>query len=236
MSFYKALYPFYDKIFPLNQQAASFMLANFNKGESLLDVGAGTGNMAIALAKEGLKVTALEPEQDMANDIVVKASTEGVPLEVLAYSMEQIEQLSIQYDGIYCVGNTLPHLQSIEDIQTFLEECSRKLKQGGKLVIQTVNFEKFFASSDFSFPLISKEEFTFHRKYEEQGEKVLFTATLTMDGTSVSNSIPLSPITSEMLVPLLEKAGFTDIQLLGNFKGEPYSVDSPAFIVVAKAK
>lgn len=234
MSFYESLYPFYDKIFPLNQQAATFLLSHFHKGASILDVGAGTGNMAIALAKEGLKVKAIEPEQAMANDILSKADAEGISMEVQTKTMEQIGQLDETYDGIYCVGNTLPHLQSMTEIQRFLEQCFAKLNKGGTLIIQTVNFDKFLASDNFSFPVIEKENFKFERKYESLGGKVQFTAILTTHGKSSTNTIPLFPVTAKVLVPLLEKAGFKENNVFGNFKGEAHSVKSPALVVVAE--
>ncbi len=232
MTFYKALYPFYDRIFPLNQSAESFFVDLFKKGESILDIGAGTGSMAIALAEKGLKVTAVEPELEMANTILSKASTKGVSVTVETNTMEEIEDLTENYDGIMCIGNTLPHLQSIEEIENFLKSCYLKLNQGGRLTLQTVNFERFFASSDFSFPIISQEDFKFERKYESKGEKILFTTTLTSSET-ISNSIPLFPVTSKQILPLLKSIGYKEIKLFGNFMGADYSVDSPAMIVVA---
>lgn len=234
MTFYESLYPFYDKIFPLNKQAESFIETIFQEGESILDIGAGTGNMAIALAEKGFNVTAVEPEEKMARDIAAKANSKEVSVKVHTNTMQQIDQLNGEFDGILCVGNTLPHLQSLEEIENFLEVCYRKLRGDGKLLIQTVNFEKFFASSDFSFPVIEKESFRFERKYEQQGEKIQFTTTLTTTDGAFTNSIPLYPVTRENMIPLLENSGFRKIELYGNFKGESYSVSSPAFIVVAE--
>lgn len=235
MTFYESLYPFYDKIFPLNKQAEAFINTIFKEGESILDIGAGTGNMAIALAEKGFNVTAVEPEEKMAQDILAKARTKEVSVHVHTYTMQQIDQLEGDFNGIVCVGNTLPHLQSLEEIEDFLEKCYRKLRGDGKLLIQTVNFEKFLANPDFSFPVIEKEDFKFERKYEQQGEKVQFTTTLTTADGAFMNSIPLYPVVTEKIVPLLEKIGFKNIELHGNFKGEDLSVDSPAFIVVAEA-
>lgn len=234
MSFYETLYPYYDRIFPLNKQAETFLEALFKEGQSILEVGAGTGNMAIALAEKGFIVTAVEPEEKMAHDIITKARSIDVPVKVHKYTMEQIEKLDGEFEGIYCVGNTLPHLQSLIEIEGFLEKCYKKLTDGGQLILQTVNFEKFYASPDFSFPVIEKEEFKFERKYEQQGEKVIFTTTLTTEKGVFTNSLPLFPVTSKVVVPLLEKIGYNKIEVLGNFKGESYSVGSPAFILVAR--
>ena len=69
MSFYQSFASYYDRIFPLNQTALSFVSNYFQLGECILDMGAGTGNMAIALADNELKVTASEPDGTMAESI-----------------------------------------------------------------------------------------------------------------------------------------------------------------------
>ena len=69
MSFYQSFASYYDRIFPLNQTALSFVSNYFQPGESILDMGAGTGNMAIALADKEIEVTASEPDETMAESI-----------------------------------------------------------------------------------------------------------------------------------------------------------------------
>src|SRR4051812_15932072 len=69
LTFYRSLTPFYDEIFPTNVKALNFLEATFKQGGLLLDVGAGTGNMALFLAKEGFNVIATEPEEAMAQQI-----------------------------------------------------------------------------------------------------------------------------------------------------------------------
>ena len=234
MSFYKVLSPYYDFIFPLNNNALSFLSTSFNKGESLLDIGAGTGSMAIALAEKGLIVTAIEPEETMAEHIGLKAVTSEVPLSIHTKSMEQIEQLQETFDGIYCIGNTLAHLQNLEDLESFLNKCFKKLKQNGRLILQLVNYDNVISNDNFSFPVIKKENFVFTRQYEKKKEHILFTTTLTTDKESKVNTVSLYPITSLQLIPLLEKAGFQEIQAYGSFKGESYSPNSQALIVVAR--
>lgn len=54
------------------------------------------------------------------------------------------------------------------------------------------------------------------------------------DGQSISNKTLLYPATSKQLLPILESCGFHDIESYGNFEKGAYSLDSSAFIVVAK--
>ncbi|MFO1446227.1 class I SAM-dependent methyltransferase [Bacillus sp. Bva_UNVM-123] len=233
MSFYEALSPYYDRIFPLNQLACSFLSSYFHNGEAVLDIGAGTGSMAIALADKGLQVTALEPEETMAEQIRLKAVSSGLNIAVNTTSMEEIDLLQEHYDGIYCIGNTIAHLQNLGEIEGFLSKCYKKLNQNGKLILQTVNYDHVLSNQHFSFPVIQKEDFIFTREYEKKDEKILFTTKLAASEDSIINTVPLYPITSQQLIPLLNKVGFQTVYLYGNFKRDDYSMNAQALIIVA---
>lgn len=234
MSFYQSFASYYDRIFPLNPTALSFVSSHFQSGESLLDIGAGTGNMAIALAEKEMNVTASEPDETMAESIRSKTDMKGLTVSVQTKSMEQINEFQNNFDGIICIGNTLPHLPDEESIVNFLSQCHQKLNNDGRLILQTVNYDKVLFSEDFSFPVIQKDDFSFTRRYEKVNEHIYFTSILTVNGESTENTIPLYPITSQRLISLLKKSGFDSVQVYGNFKEEDYNRDSPALIVVAK--
>ncbi|MEH7087265.1 SAM-dependent methyltransferase, partial [Neobacillus drentensis] len=65
MTFYEALTPYYDQIFPANPKQLGFLSSLFAKDGRLLDVGAGTGNMAASLVEQGYTVLAAEPDGKM---------------------------------------------------------------------------------------------------------------------------------------------------------------------------
>ncbi|WP_342433265.1 class I SAM-dependent methyltransferase [Neobacillus sp. FSL H8-0543] len=232
MTFYRSLTPFYDEIFPTNVKALNFLRSNFKQGGLLLDVGAGTGNMALYLAEEGFNVIATEPEKTMAQQIREKATNPSI--QVYTKTMQQIEEFEETFDGIYCIGNTLVHLNNVEEINEFLQQVYRKLTDDGLFICQIVNFDKVLSQQDFSFPVIQKETFEFKRQYDLKGDKVAFTTTLTSAGQSFSNTTTLYPATSKQLLPILKNCGFQTIETYGNFEKIPFSVNSPAFILVAK--
>jgi len=232
LTFYRSLTPYYDEIFPANVKALSFLESNFKQGGLLLDVGAGTGNMALFLSEKGFNVIATEPEEAMAQQIREKATNPST--QVYTKTMLQIEEFEENFDGIYCIGNTLVHLNNVGEMNEFLQQVYRKLTDDGVFICQIVNFDKVLALQDFAFPIIQKETFEFKRQYDIEGEKVNFTTTLTSAGQSFSNTTTLYPITSEQLLPILKNCGFQTIETYGNFEKSAFSANSPAFIVVAK--
>lgn len=234
MSFYQEITPYYDQIFPINEKTERFLSICFKGKKSLLDVGAGTGNMALSLASKGFMVIATEPEEMMAKEIRRKGISGHVHLKVYTKTMEQINEFTETFDGIYCIGNTLAHLNSLEEISQFLHQSYQHLSEEGILIIQMVNFEKVLHNQDFSFPKIEKNTFTFERRYELKDENILFTTILTTNKESISNTISLFPATATQMIPLLNNCGFRDIAQYGNYEFGSYSINSPALILVAK--
>jgi glycine/sarcosine N-methyltransferase len=234
LSFYNELSTYYDQIFPFNQTAYSFISQYFHEGSSILDMGAGTGTMAIALAEKGLKVTASEPEETMAETIKNKAKSKGLTLSVYTKSMDEIDEFQGPFDGIVCIGNTLPHLSDLEAVERYLRKCYFQLKTDGILILQQVNYDKVLSKSAFTFPVIEKEGFTFTREYEKKDEHILFTSRLSCNGETTENTIPLFPITSQQLVRLLKEVGFQIVEVYGSFQSEKHSTESPALITVAR--
>jgi glycine/sarcosine N-methyltransferase len=235
MSFYEALAPYYDQIFPANDAAINFLFSHFESGQTILDIGAGTGNMAIALAQKGLNVIAIEPDEKMAASIIDKSTANGLVIPVHTIGMQQIDELTESGDGVYCIGNTIPHLYDLQDVEEFLKKCYEKMSKDGKLILQLVNYEKVLASvENFSFPVIETKSLTFTRKYEQEGNKIRFTANLTVEDQSFNNTVSLYPVTAAQLIPLLTEAGFQVVGKFGNFKKQEYTKDSPALIIVAK--
>ena len=81
---------------------------------------------------------------------------------------------------------------------------------------------------------MEKERFKFERQYEQDGDHVLFTTTLTTKDGAQTNTIPLYPATATQLRRLLEKIGFDSINAYANFALKEYSEDAPALIMVMK--
>ncbi len=234
MTFYQPLTQYYDEIFPTNPKASHFLASTFKQGGTLLDVGAGTGNMALSLVHEGFQVTATEPEETMVKQIHQKAKSSPYFLKIYTKAMQQLDEFTETFDGIYCIGNTLVHLDNLEEISEFLHQTYQKLNDDGIFIFQIVNFERVLTTQDFTFPVIKKETFAFERRYDLVDDKILFTTTLLTNDQTISNTTTLYPATSKQLLPILEDCGFQSIETYGNFAKDSYSLNSPALIVVAK--
>ena len=227
--FYNQIAEKYDFIFPLSPAHKTFFASELH-GKTILDVGAATGNLTAYLSSQGYEVTAI----DLSERLIAKAAEKGVIVQ--QRNMLAIDELPT-FDNIVCIGNTLPHLDSKTSVQLFLQKAYGQLTQGGKLVLQLVNFQKYFAQQQGDYlgnlPLIENDKVKFERYYylNEEG-KIRFKTIL--DDT-IKNEELLQPIFADQLTQWLTQIGFQAINLYGNFKKDPFDPNaSMALIIVAE--
>jgi len=238
MSFYQVLSRFYDDIFPKNPVQIEFLNRfTFNRNK-ILDIAAGSGNQALELAMAGHQVTAIDLDEVMIKTIKQKASARKLQLDAYALDMKNIETLDKSFDMIMCIGNSIVHLDSIDDISLTLKKIYHLLSKNGALIVQTVNYDRILQHNITELPVIHHAEkgITFVRTYEHAQKKIKFHGTLTIDNSfeqqTFQNCVELYPLTSNELMNAMGIAGFSTVELFGNFKGDSYHNDSPALIAV----
>ncbi len=99
-----------------------------------VDLGAGPGFQSIALGRLGFRVTAIDLSQKLLDEL--KKNSAALPvttvrddlLNVAAHCPEKIELC-------VCMGDTLPHLQSLEEVTALFERVNSSLEQRGTLVL-----------------------------------------------------------------------------------------------------
>jgi len=228
--FYNQIAEKYDFIFPLSPAHKTFFASELH-GKTILDVGAATGNLTAYLSSQGYEVTAI----DLSERLITKAAEKGVIVQ--QRNMLAIDELPT-FDNIVCIGNTLPHLDSKTSVQLFLQKAYRQLTQGGKLVLQLVNFQKYFAQQQGDYlgnlPLIENDKVKFERYYylNEEG-KIRFKTIL--DDT-IKNEELLQPIFADQLTEWLTQIGFQAINLYGNFKKDPFDKEKSMALIVTAVK
>ena len=227
--FYNCIAEKYDFIFPLSPTHQTFFASELC-GKTVLDVGAATGNLTAYLLSQDYEVTAI----DLSDRLIAKAAEKGIVVQKL--NMLNIDKLST-FDNIVCIGNTLPHLDSKASVQLFLQKAYEQLTQGGKLILQLVNFEKHFAQQQGDYlgnlPLIANDKVKFERFYYLNVEGKIRFKTILDD--TIENEELLQPIFADELIQWLTQIGFQTINLYGNFKKDPFDPNaSMALIIVAE--
>jgi len=238
MSFYQQIAPYYHHIFKVNVHQTDFIKSKVsNKDATIIDVGCGIGTLSFELIQYYKKVIGIDMDAEMIRVALEKNNSNAIQFQEL--SMLQLTTVFERntLDGVVCFGNTLVHLNSLDEISVFLQQSKAILKPNGKLLLQIVNYDKILSKNSQNLPLIANEEILFERNYQYRASenKMDFNTRLTVKATQqiIENSIELLPILKNELSQLLDDAGFKNCNYYGNFKQDLYTIESPALIVEA---
>lgn len=110
-------------------------------GRKLLDLGCGTGELSVRLAKDGYDVTGVDLSSDMLAMAQTKASANGVVIGFLQQNMVDL-QLIDKYDviGIFC--DSLNYLNDPEEIKQTFQRVHKYLSDGGLFIFDVHSIYK----------------------------------------------------------------------------------------------
>ena len=235
MDFYRALSEYYDEIFPLKGAQKTF-LHDYLKHESLtsiLDIGCGTGTLALELSQTGIQVLGVDLSEEMIEISRRKAQETGSTATFSLADMRDLASITEQFDGIVCIGNTLAHVSGESELKQVLTQFREK---GTHLLVQTVNYDRILAQHVKELPIIKTEHLIFYRFYTHRLDGNLdFAMKIEFPDTRqvVSGVNLLFPIKCDILKKALLDSGWEASDLWGNFAKEPWTEDSPATVLSA---
>ncbi len=215
----------------------------------VMDTACGTGHHAIALASLGFQVSGsdLFPEMVSLADANAKAAGEKVTFRTAGFGniSESFKQPG-EFDAVLCLGNSLPHVDSNQDMKKALLDFKDLLRPGGMLLLQMRNFDLVMGEKKrWMEPQSVKDgstEWLFLRFYDfETDGKIQFNILSLHRQANAPwqtqlTSTHLLPIHSEKLKAELTSLGFRDIALYGNLAAEPYKADSSGDLVLIAYK
>ncbi|PWT94808.1 MAG: SAM-dependent methyltransferase [Bacteroidetes bacterium] len=157
------------------------------QGAVAIDLGAGTGIQSVALAEMGFQLISIDFNTRLLNELIKNSN--GLQIKTEEADIRNFDQFTPkQVQLIVCMGDTISHLESRDDVERLLKKCADKLEPDGKLIIsyrdmggQKINSRKFIpVNSDDSRLLTCLLEFYEDRVrvtdmlYEKQDSKWIF--------------------------------------------------------------
>ncbi|MGE5253174.1 MAG: class I SAM-dependent methyltransferase [Planctomycetaceae bacterium] len=219
-----------------------------SRARGVLDTACGTGWHAITLGQKGYTAAGCDASLQMIEQARANADKAHAKVRFEVADFNQLDHFAETFDAVLCLGNSLPHLLSQEELVKALRQMRGKLRAGGMLILHNLNYDmrlqkkpRFFAANgnedaivwrfaDYGPELITFHTVLFERKTEGTGQEPF--------SWSVQvNSTLQRPLLKKDLDEALTRAGFGTLQHFGGLDGSPFAKDkSGDLVVVALAR
>ncbi len=125
---------------PLFRADEDAVMSRFHERGPLVDLGCGVGRMALAFARRGFPVVAVELSQAMLEKVETKAQTEGLCVNLIRANLCHLECLPDDHFA-YALSmfSTLGMIRGAPARRQALSESARILRPGGRLALHAHN-------------------------------------------------------------------------------------------------
>jgi len=222
-----------------------------NEPLSVLDAACGTGMHAIALTKTGYRTAGADFSPQMIRQAHGNANAAGVSVDFQNASFGQFantfqNRLEFPFDAILCLGNSLPHLLSLEKIGNALSDFAACLQPGGLLILQNRNFDAVLANQERWFPPQAfsqkSQDWLFLRFYDFLPDGLIAFHILRLhriDGKEWKqeiSSMQLFPLRQDDIQKALINTGFDHIRFFGELAETPFDPRESGNLVLTARK
>ena len=240
---YSVLPRFYDL---LNSEAnyseyVAYLSSHIPQKSSVIDLGCGTGNISIALAKLGYDVTGLDLSSEMLSEAAFKSEKEKVSV---FYTCQDISDFKVPtlYDAAVSAFDSLNYITENDKLCAAFSRVSDCLKSGGLFLFDMnspYKFETFYADNSF----VLEEDGVFcawENYYNKKSRKCKFFINIFAEENGVykryyeqqtERSYKLADI-----VKMLESAGFELVSVSSDFDLSPVLPDTLRYYFIARKK
>jgi SAM-dependent methyltransferase len=229
----------YDAANPPEAFYAHYLALAGEAPKTILDMGCGTGRLAVALTQRGHRVTGADPSAGMMR---VARNRPGAARVRWVDSDTKSLALETRFDLIVMTGNVFQVFLDDEEVRASLRTLRGHLAPGGRLAFETRNplveewrsWRPHLTRETIDVPGVGAVEVHYDIA-EADGAFVTYETHYRFgpDDVSVGRDT-LRFMTQEELAAFLAEAGFTEIAWYGDWDRSPLTANSPEFVVVAE--
>jgi len=212
----------------------------------VLDAACGTGQHAIALAERGFELVGADLSQGMIEQAERNAAAAGVDAHFITAGFGQLTpNTNGDFDALLCLGNSLPHVLTQDELAVSLVDFAAVLRPGGLLLIQSRNFDAVLVGRERWMEPQShrqgEQEWLFFRfyDYEADGAIQFNIATLAREGDAWSQRVEstrLRPWLQSDLLDGVAAAGFGAPTCFGDMTGAPFTAETSGNLIISAIK
>ncbi|MBO0778327.1 MAG: methyltransferase domain-containing protein [Ktedonobacteraceae bacterium] len=181
-------------------------------GKSALDLGCGSGFQSIALADLGFRVTAVDLNAQLLKEVEERKGARAIiPLQADIRALERLVEGA--FDVIVCMGDTLTHLESRDEVLKLFEDVRRLSEGGGRCILGFRDLSTELKGVERFIPVRSDGGTIMTCFLEYQPERVLvhdLIYTRVGEAWILRKSVyPKLRLERSWVIETMEKAGFT---------------------------
>lgn len=210
-------------------------LLNLAPSATVLNLGCGTGQHAMELARRGFNMTGLDSSDELLAEARRSSEEAGVPVKWIRRDLQRIPFRGV-FDAVVTIGSGFGCSPSLETDRAILHAAYRALRPGGQVLLEVVNRERLVR--DFVPRRWSEAEGI--RVLEDQQWDLLTNdlrarwVFLFPDHRELTRTSVIRVHPAHELAALFREAGFSPITAYGDFDGQPYTLTSPRLILVGQ--
>ncbi len=206
--------------------------------KTILDCACGTGQHLYMLSQLGYQLWGSDYSSSMLKTAKKNLQERGNSIPLSQCDFRYLEsEFNINFDAIVCLTNSLPHLHKDEDLLMAIKSMKNRLNPGGLLVFTsgTTHYTLTLPSIEV---VVNREDFSriFVKEHDNHCQTIhvldLFHNSHRLEHNQYD--IVYRILLDDDYRKLLIEAGFTDIQIYGDYDMSLYSKSSRRLIVVAK--
>ncbi len=208
-------YDFFQNQLDRYKETIKFHINNMESCQTILDTGAGSGNLTIALAKIGKSITAIDNEPYALDLLEKKAKQNSLTVSIIRADVQRLPFQDYSFDGV----TSMFLIPFIEDSKQYFTEVFRILKPNGifsasiRAPVQHVK-DGWNIKKDI-MEMLTKDNVL--PKYQKEWESFLHTS------KENAKTVDSKNITDDKIKQMLRDIGFFDIVFYSDIAYDKYA-------------
>ena len=242
MDFYDQISETYDEMTNLKSRLESIKdfissIKNRYNLTSGIDVACGTGRHVIAMSRMCIQAVGADVSKGMLDRAIVAAKEADVKARWVNCPMQELSQhVKEKFDIVLCLGNSLPHILSQEDLDKTISGFSEVLRPGGILLIQLLNYHRILKENNRIVAITKSSNNEYVRFYDFLPKLIQFNLLkIEWQGKQSKHTVastPLFPYTMDVLQEALQKHLFSTINAYSDLDFNSFDEGNSTSLVI----
>ena len=206
--------------------------------KTILDCACGTGQHLYMLSQLGYQLWGSDYSSSMLKVAEKNLQERGQSIPLYQCDFQYLESIfNISFDAIVCLTTALPHLHDDEDLLRAIKSMKNRLNNGGLLIFTSGTTHHTLTLPSIEV-VVNRKDFSriFVKEHDNQFQTIhvldMFHSSHRLEHNQYD--IVYRILLDDDYRRLLIQAGFSDIQIYGDYDMSPYDENSCRLIVVAK--